>query len=390
MFRRKAFGELLAAKNEGCRRILLRGPPRVGKTSLAECFARSGFPRSAYVDLQPLPDRWRRCGGEELAGTIRERMLPDADILVLDGMHRAEGSLEAVSILSDEGFPILAVSDLPFDAQGVFDRAVDLKPMDFEEFLWALGRQDPGIRYFRSVILDRREGAPLSVLDNLFRDFAMVGGMPSAVSAFMEGGYAGALNENSRILAEARSRLQDPRAVEALDSVPAQLAAPGRRFSSAAVCGDPKNGSRRCARALHALEEHGAVLPCPLEGGTGRRLMLNDSGLLLSSYGREAASDLLSSFDGPRGCAVLENCVACCMDRAGIAPRQKDLGGRRGTVFLYDGTAIEIGPMSGRASPLDGIEGFERIRLDGGGTRTDDRGIRHLPLWAAGFFTDIR
>ena len=69
-----------------------------------------------------------------------------------------------------------------------YEKIVDMYPLDFEEFLWANGISDNIIDEIRKHF---NEETPVPdglhvPLNDLFRKYAVVGGMPEAVNTFLE------------------------------------------------------------------------------------------------------------------------------------------------------------------------------------------------------------
>ena len=108
---------------------------------------------------------------------------------------------------------------------------MEMFPLDFEEFLWAMGNTTtaPALMEFYEKRMPLGEALHRRVL-NLFRQYMLVGGMPQAVLAFIgDMDYATADSEKRRILDRCREDIgrfalaHADRAARLFDEIPGQL-----------------------------------------------------------------------------------------------------------------------------------------------------------------------
>ena len=114
--------------------------------------------------------------------------------LMLDGRYDL---IESGSLLGLRGY-----NRRPADIPVGFEHCLTMAPMDFEEFLWAKGVGKDIIEQARQVFLSPK---PLDRFSNdaflkYFREYAIVGGMPEAVAAYLTQGIVGAQSVQSDIL----------------------------------------------------------------------------------------------------------------------------------------------------------------------------------------------
>ena len=79
------------------------------------------------------------------------------------------------------------VKDIVLSPLGYQDE-YQMFPLDFEEFLWAKGVGEESISYVRKCFEDKQE-VPDSINQmylNYFREYVLIGGMPEAVTAYIE------------------------------------------------------------------------------------------------------------------------------------------------------------------------------------------------------------
>ena len=187
------------------RPLLLRGARRVGKTFVAEKVGRS-LAGSSFVKLDfqtdlelisPLFDG----PTDDVDGIMRRiadykrvRLNREESLILFDEVQLCERALNSLRFISGSGWRVIATGSqlgvatrrrkLPFPS-GV--RQETMHPMTFEEFLWALGEHQmaDAIREHASTLEPYPSHARASELFHLYQ---VVGGLPSAVAAFIEAG----------------------------------------------------------------------------------------------------------------------------------------------------------------------------------------------------------
>lgn len=263
----------------------------------------------------------------------------------------------------------------------------------------------------------------VDVFSNEFRDHMMVGGMPAAVQAFTEGnGFTGSDRALDTLLRSLRDDVMHRgeqnggrRALDCLDSLPAQLSRANKRFMYSDVeKGGSRGSARRFSRSIGWLERTGYVnavravddLKGPLDGNLVPgmfRLYAPDTGMLVrmcpdTAGIRNALADWDLSY---RMGMVAENIVAECLVKSGFTPyyyRRTNGEGRLELDFVLENrgriVAIEVETGKKREAPsLDVVDRrFEvdrKIVFGSSNTYVDDRGVEHYPLFAAAFIDSI-
>ena len=137
--------------------------------------------------------------------------------------------------------------------------------MDYEEFLWAIGKDTYALL---RQISEQKSPIGNAVNRSLMRDFRLymaVGGMPQAVEAYLEGKDFAGIDFVKREIIELYKedfRKIDPsgRISSIFEAVPSQLALKKKRFVISAATGRKK--SLRDEELLSDLIDSKTVIPC--------------------------------------------------------------------------------------------------------------------------------
>lgn len=182
-FERKAYEKLASWKDssQGSTALLIEGAWRVGKSTIAEEFGRRNYASYMLVDFSKAPD-------DVLGYFVDLRNDLDAFFMYLSSFYGVELHRRDSLIIFDEVqlYPKARenVKDILIPSE---EESIRLNPMDFDEFLWALGEKP-----LSALIADsfkKRRPLPDSLhrkAMRLFREYMLVGGMPQAVSKYVE------------------------------------------------------------------------------------------------------------------------------------------------------------------------------------------------------------
>jgi len=301
--------------------VLLLGARQVGKTYIAEQFGAENFASSLTVNFQSDLDRLTKIFATDLEpARILEQLgflygvtIAEGTLVIFDEIQLCQPAISSLKYFAERApnQPIIATGSqfgLVVHREPRYSFPVgkvhllNLFPMDFEEFCWALGREQwtQGIR--RSFDTWTPFVAHREAMD-LYRRYTMVGGLPAAVDAYVAGGDWSAVRAAQREIsalytADMGLYLDDAtaawtRAVWA--SAPQQLAREsGNKFKLT----DVKSGAR-----MHVLEapfaylEHAGLIHrhyqavevrAPLTrrtDGSFFKVYVNDVGLLSAQLG---------------------------------------------------------------------------------------------------------
>ncbi len=204
--KRKIYNELLKWKNEsnGKSAILIEGARRIGKSYIVEEFARNEYDSYLIVDFSKAPNvvkGWFDDYLEELDTLLgnlqlryKKKLTPRRSLIVFDEVQNCPRAREAIKALVADGrYDYIETGSLISIKKNVKDilipseeETIEMFPMDFEEFLWALG-DEMLMPYIRQQFDSQKAMTDFHrrALD-YFRQYLVVGGMPQAVQTFVE------------------------------------------------------------------------------------------------------------------------------------------------------------------------------------------------------------
>ncbi len=225
--KRKIYEKMLAwkASSNGKSALMLDGARRVGKSYIAQEFARNEYESHLLIDFAKASRDVKGYFMDYLddldtfflylQGAYHVALKPRRSVLIFDEVQRFPRAREAIKhLVADGRFDYIETGSLISIQRNVKDILIpseehhlEMFPMDFEEFLWANGAEAV-CEIIRNAYKDTREvgdGMHRRIMD-LFRKYMVVGGMPQAVAAFVEGqNLAGAERAKRDILTLYRS-----------------------------------------------------------------------------------------------------------------------------------------------------------------------------------------
>lgn len=207
--KRKAYSQMLEWKSKLADRyaLLIEGARRVGKTHLVQEFAHNEYASSIYIDFSlknRLVQESKKAFTEEddIKGTLerlqtihRVSLKPGKSCVVFDEVQRFPIAREAIKPLLEYGkYHYIETGSLLGIRENVKDIVIPSEehkmkmfPLDFEEFLWALGAD----RTADAIREGFTKKQPLGWLHDeavkLARQYMVVGGMPQSVIAYCQG-----------------------------------------------------------------------------------------------------------------------------------------------------------------------------------------------------------
>jgi len=346
MMKRKIYVDLVKWKTKSNRMpLIVNGARQVGKTYILQEFGKQEFDNFLIVNLET---------DKALAGKFEEsitplsviqyiesahsqRIIPGKTLVILDEIQACERALTSLKYFCEQApeYHIIAAGSLLGIAinrskysfpVGKVDE-ITMFPMDFEEFLWAMGREN-----FADLIrIHCESNKPLdvhSIAIELYNKYLIVGGMPAAVKEFVgSNSFVAVADIQNRILNEYiadMAKYADPatgiRIRACYESIPAQLAKENHKFQYSVV---QKGGSATIfGESIEWLKYAGVVLKCqkvtqgvmPVKvyvDLSDFKLYMSDVGMLTMQSGI-AAQAILSPLETDIGFtgAIAENYVA--------------------------------------------------------------------------------
>ena len=206
MLKRKIYDELLKWKQEknGSTALLVEGARRIGKSYIVEEFARNEYDSYIMIDFSKAPKMvksWFDLYLEEIDTLLeniqlryKERLTPRKSLIIFDEVQVCPRAREAIKALVEDGrFDYLETGSLISIKKNVKnilipseEDSIEMYPMDFEEFLWAMG-DDLLMPFIRKQFEAKQ---PMGEFHrramDYFRKYMIIGGMPQAVNTYIE------------------------------------------------------------------------------------------------------------------------------------------------------------------------------------------------------------
>lgn len=203
--KRKIYDKLLQWKNEkdGTTALMIEGARRIGKSYIAERFAEKEYESYILIDFSKAPARVRGWFDEYLEDIdtllqniqlhYKKKLTPRKSLIIFDEVQKCPRAREAIKVLvEDHRFDYIETGSLISIKKNVDDilipseeDGIEMYPMDFEEFMWALGDEVmyPHIR--KCFETNKPMGDFHREAMRYFRQYLIVGGMPQAVKEYV-------------------------------------------------------------------------------------------------------------------------------------------------------------------------------------------------------------
>jgi len=378
---RKIVNKLLSWKsNPNKQPLLLQGARQVGKTYTLLSFGKEHYKNVAYFSMEEskeIPAIFERDLNperiiSELAAYSRQSIFAGDTLIIFDEIQACEQALTSLKYFAERApqYHIMAAGSLLGVAMkrerfsfpvGKVDM-LRLYPMDFEEFLWALGQERLG-----NLIREAYKGfTPLSLHDtalDLYKHYLVIGGMPRVVQEYVnkrDFDYVAALQQtlnDSYIadMAKYATPQETTRIMAAWASVPAQLSKENHKFQYKII----KSGARAkdYEVALDWLQAAGMINKC-LHVSEGKlplaayaeneafKVYMVDTGILCSKLDIAVNMVLHTpfSFDGFKG-ALTENYVMQALVTNGVKPYYWSSQGKAEVDFIFQDKQGNIIPL---------------------------------------------
>lgn len=446
MLRRKAYDVLLEWKNDSSHKpLVIKGQRQVGKTYLVRTFASENYEHFVEFNFSLDEDVKYAFNGNLRVDDIIEGLsayhnpndfVPGKTLIFFDEIQDFPPAWTSLKSFAEDGrYDVIASGsrlgiEMNIERKGQkklvptgYQKIIELKVIDFEEYLWANGMTETQTNSVIECLKSRRQINPAihKRVSSLFREYLITGGMPEIVQEYVttkDVSKCHALLNDLLLMCHQdinryNTGVDKIKTAECFDSIPAQLSETNKKFMYSRVKGE---GSRRSAEkymdnllwikysnlgiTCYAVTQPAVPLVSNRISNTFR-MYLSDTGLLLHQYGLPAVAALRKE-DYSYNCgAVIENQIAVCLDSCGFQIyfyRKNDGPGKMELDFLiesYSGLiAVEVKSGKTRDAPsIRKLPKFfktdHRIMLEDAQYYLDDEGLEHFPLYAAAFFDKI-
>lgn len=384
--------------------LVIKGCRQCGKTSSVLDFAQKNYAHVIYLDFHEHRE-YHSFFAEALdvdtlvfnmsVGIHGAKFVPGETCLIFDEIQDCPSARASLKFFHRDGrYDVICTGSLLGvngykTAQEDIDEArasipvgsehvVLMHPMDFEEWLWSNGINEQHIQYLQECL--HNETPVSAAVDQRMRQlllrYAVVGGMPEAVTAYHE-------SNNMNVVLEVQHGIIDnykadmlkyalqsdkARIRECFDSIPKQLAKENKKFQYSVI----RKGSRasQYLGSLQWIEDAGIIHRCyntsitelPLSGNAIPdcfKVYMADIGLLVSMLEPGTAWSILKGdLLGYRG-AIFENLAADILTKMGrqLFYFQKESGLELDFLIRYRGECcpIECKASTGNAKSLQTV-----------------------------------
>ena len=268
MFKRKIYDRLLQWKEEsqGRTALMIEGARRVGKSTVAETFGKNEYDSYILIDFsiasQTVKDLFYDLSDLnffflQFQLLYRTDLIERRSLIIFDEVQLFPMARQAIKALVKDGrYDYIETGSLISIRKNVKDilipseeRKISMYPMDYEEFLWAIG-DETTTKLLRNAFSNRKAvGEQMNrKLMRDFRLYMLIGGMPQAVDEYLRTNNFRLVDQVKRDilnLYEDDFRKIDPtgRISTLFDAIPAELNKNASRYQVSSVLGNERADS---------------------------------------------------------------------------------------------------------------------------------------------------
>lgn len=268
MFKRKIYDRLLQWKEEsqGRTALMIEGARRVGKSTVAETFGKNEYDSYILIDFsiasQTVKDLFYDLSDLnffflQFQLLYRTDLIERRSLIIFDEVQLFPMARQAIKALVKDGrYDYIETGSLISIRKNVKDilipseeRKISMYPMDYEEFLWAIG-DETTTKLLRNAFSNRKAvGEQMNrKLMRDFRLYMLIGGMPQAVDEYLRTNNFRLVDQVKRDilnLYEDDFRKIDPtgRISMLFDAIPAELNKNASRYQVSSVLGNERADS---------------------------------------------------------------------------------------------------------------------------------------------------
>ena len=206
MFKRKIYSKLLSWKEEsnGNTALLIEGARRIGKSTVVESFAKNEYQSYILIDFSTVSKSIKALFEDisdldylflQLQLQYKVDLHERNSLIIFDEVQLCPLARQAIkSLVKDHRYDYIETGSLisiKKNIQNILipseERKLSMYPMDYEEFLWALGD------HTTTALVRKLFGSHHPIGDKLhrklmrdFRLYMFVGGMPQAVNEYLQ------------------------------------------------------------------------------------------------------------------------------------------------------------------------------------------------------------
>lgn len=263
MLKRKIYDKLLEWKNisKGSSAILIDGARRVGKSFIAKEFAKNEYKSYIIIDFGNISkdvldlflyDSYNLdLFFNKLSAFYSTQLFDRESIIIFDEVQQFPKARQLIKYLVEDGrYDYLETGSLIRLKKNVEDiiipseeEHIEMYPLDFEEFLWALG-DEVTFPYIKTCFENKTAiGQALHrKIMNQFRQYVLVGGMPQSVNEYLKAyNFEASDIAKRRILQLYRDDVSkfakgyEDKVFALFDGIPAQLSKKEKKYTLSSI-----------------------------------------------------------------------------------------------------------------------------------------------------------
>jgi len=207
ILKRKIYNELLKWKKEsdGKTALLISGARRIGKSFICALFGNNEYKSVLIVDFANIPDAVKDVFENDrthldmffakLASAYDVTLYKRESLIIFDEVQLFPIARQMIKYLVADGrYDYIETGSLLSIRQNVKDilipseeKELEMHPLDFEEFLWAIGAEST-VNLLQTCFAQKKplgQGLHRKVMND-FRQYLLVGGMPQAILGYIK------------------------------------------------------------------------------------------------------------------------------------------------------------------------------------------------------------
>jgi len=255
VFERKIYREILEWKENRSDKyaLMIKGARRIGKSTIVEEFAKKEFKTYIKIDFASTSKEIKDLFDDtydldyfflQLQQLTRTRLYEKESVIIFDEVQLLPKARQAIKYLVADGrYKYIETGSLISIKKNTKDilipseeHKISMYPMDFEEFLWAIGDRISAETI--KMLLEKKRPAGNTIHRNLMRNFRLymlIGGMPQAVETYLEHNNLQVVDEIKRdivdLYEEDFTKIDNSGlAGDIYDSIPANLSSNASRY----------------------------------------------------------------------------------------------------------------------------------------------------------------
>ena len=206
IFERKIYQQILQWKqeNQGKSALLIEGARRIGKSTIVEQFAQREYKSYILIDFNKASQKVKSLFDDlmdldyiflYLQGAYKKTLYPRESVIIFDEVQKCPLARQAIKYLVQDGrydyIETGSLISIKKNTENITipseEDRIQMYPMDYEEFRWALG--DTTTFPVLHQMFEKRRSLGNDLNRQHMRDlrlYMLVGGMPQAVSTYLD------------------------------------------------------------------------------------------------------------------------------------------------------------------------------------------------------------